>query len=656
MAIEKMKKLRLIAVSSQREELLRELMLLGCVEILEPSEEEGALSALTRYDGAELSRLKTEYAVLTNGVKQLDKFAPEKKKLLQPLPEAELMELLNERPIAGDLELAEKLNGLDEQIRRIAVEESRLRSVIESLIPWESLELSLDCKGTESAAVVLGSFPAAVDLAEADSSLAAASERAQIFRVSDDKNLHYTVLVALREELDEALMAVRQLGFAQMNFSDMKGTSRDCIAAAEKRLADLLREREALAAQIAAEAPHRPELKLRADTLATKIARAEASTRLMCTQSAFVFSGWLVAAREQQLAETLAKYDCAWETEDPDPDKPAEVPVKIRSNKLTAPYQMVTGMYSLPAYNGLDANPFVMPGFALFFGIMFADMAYGIIMLIAGILFLTKAKPRGGMKNLAGLLVQCGITTFIMGFLTGGFFGDAVSVVGGIFGQEWTLVPNFGAITVGDVVISLPLNLLEGNNPLYVLIAAMGIGVVHLAIGVGVGCYLKIRDGEWVDAIFNDLCWWVMFAGVALMVLGKGMILIYVGIAMLVIGNVLTKKGFGKVTGLFGAVYNGVTGYLGDILSYSRLMALMLAGSVIASVFNQLGALGGIFLFIPVFIIGHALNFGLNIIGCFVHTMRLQFLEFFGKWYRDGGRPFRPLEINTKYVTIKEDN
>jgi len=130
---------------------------------------------------------------------------------------------------------------------------------------------------------------------------------------------------------------------------------------------------------------------------------------------------------------------------------------------------------------------------------------------------------------------------------------------------------------------------------------------------------------------------------------------------MLVLGTFLTNKGIGRITGLFGAVYNGATGWLGDLLSYARLMALMLAGSVIASVFNKLGALGGgtvggVILFIVVFLIGHTLNFGLNVIGCFVHTLRLQYLEFFGKWYRDGGRPFRPLTIKTKYVDItKED-
>ena len=216
-------------------------------------------------------------------------------------------------------------------------------------------------------------------------------------------------------------------------------------------------------------------------------------------------------------------------------------------------------------------------------------------------------------------------------------------------------MPHLGTIHIGDsIAIDLPLNLLEGNNPLYVLILAMCLGLIHLAVGVGIGTYLNIKDGNWLSAV-ADLSWWVIFAGIAVMVLSGSPVLLYVGIAIMLIAAFLQGKGFGRVTGIFGAVYNGVTGYLGDVLSYSRLMALMLAGSVIASVFNQLGALGGIALFIPVAIIGHVLNFALNLIGCFVHTMRLQFLEFFGKWYRDGGRPFRPLNYNTKYVDIKED-
>jgi V/A-type H+-transporting ATPase subunit I len=262
---------------------------------------------------------------------------------------------------------------------------------------------------------------------------------------------------------------------------------------------------------------------------------------------------------------------------------------------------------------------------------------------------------------MAGLLIQCGITTIIFGFLTGGFFGNAVPTIGGIFGKTWTVVPTFATLHIGSIAsIDLPLNLLEGNNPLFVLIGAMCIGVVHLFIGVCISIYLQFREGKGLDAVLKEGSWWIMFVGLVLKILSIGNVngipvVLAIGALMMVVGAVKSGKGFGRITAVFSAVYGGVTGYLGDILSYSRLMALMLAGSVIASVFNQLGALGGIWLFIPVFIIGHVLNFGLNLIGCFVHTMRLHFLEFFGKWYRDGGRPFRPLAVQTKFVDIKED-
>ena len=215
-------------------------------------------------------------------------------------------------------------------------------------------------------------------------------------------------------------------------------------------------------------------------------------------------------------------------------------------------------------------------------------------------------------------------------------------------------MPYLGTIHIGEIAIDLPLDLLEGNNPLYVLIMAMGIGIVHLAVGVGIGTYLNIKDGKWLDAI-ADLSWWVILAGIGVMVVTGSNVVLIVGIVIMAVTAFLQGKGIGRFTNIFSAVYNGVTGYLGDILSYSRLMALMLAGSVIGSVFNQLGSLGGLVLFIPVALIGHTLNFALNLIGCFVHTMRLHFLEFFGKWYRDGGRPFRPLNYNTKYVDIKEE-
>ena len=488
-----------------------------------------------------------------------------------------------------------------------------------------------------------------------EAAVTSVSEMSGLFYSSADQDLHYFLLICHISEEAACVEAMRPFGFSRASARGWIGTAAENDKKLDGQLAELETKLTEAKERVASFAPVRDDLRHCIDRSVQDIAREDAASNLIGTDNTFYLQGWIPAESEEQLTGILGGFTCAWETQEPAPEEYEEVPVKLKSNKLTAPYNVITEMYSLPAYNGLDPNPFVMPFFALFFGIMFADMAYGLIMFLAGILALKLMKPKGTMKNMMGLLMQCGISTFIIGFLTGGFFGDAVSVVGGIFGKEWNIVPYLGTIRIGDsIAIDLPLNLLEGNNPLYVLILAMILGVIHLAFGVGIATYLNIKDKNWLAAV-ADLSWWCIFAGIAVMILAKNNILLYVGIAIMVLSAFLQGKGFGRITGIFGAIYNGLTGYLGDILSYSRLMALMLAGSVIASVFNQLGALGGLLLFIPVAIIGHLLNFALNLIGCFVHTMRLQFLEFFGKWYREGGRPFKPLNYNTKYVDIKED-
>ena len=159
-----------------------------------------------------------------------------------------------------------------------------------------------------------------------------------------------------------------------------------------------------------------------------------------------------------------------------------------------------------------------------------------------------------------------------------------------------------------------------------------------------------------MDAVFNEVAWWLMIAGVALLVLkiGAGKIVLILGAADLVVGQFVTKKKVGAALGgLLGAVYNGVTGLFSDILSYSRLMALMLSGSIISTVFNTLGAVAdNLIVFVIISMLGNALNFALNLLGCYVHDLRLQVLEFFGRFYEDGGRPYRPFAMNTKYVNI----
>lgn len=649
MAIEKMKKLRLMAVRGQKEDLLRELLLLGCVEVSEPedSELEPEIRGCLEREGSELLRYRTDHSKLTQAVELLQKFAPVKKPLLSAKPETDSDAILDYSKLPQTLEFAGEIIGRDERIRRITAEESRIRGQIESLVPWLSLDYPLGCPGTERCSVVLGGIPAALDIGSAEAALAAAAEEAELVLVDSDKDQHYLALICLKEELSAALESLREFSFAIASLSGMSGTAKECTERLEGELRSLASEKTRLTGEICSLSVHRQELELAADRLNAKIACAEAEDRMYGMDSTIALQGWALAKKVPELEACLKKYDCAWELSDPEPEEYPDVPIKLTNNKITNGLNMVTNMYSLPAYDTVDPNPLMAPFFILFYGLMMADMGYGLIMIIAALVAMKKIKPRGGTLSFCQLLFWGGISTFIMGFLTGGFFGDAIAQVGKILGKPegwgelWCL---FNPMT----------------DSMTVLIGAMVLGFIHLNTGMVISVVEKVRHGDAASAIWEEGSLWVIFIGAGLMALDIGNIggvptVLVLGCVMLFYGGSRGAKGIGKVTSVFGTLYNTVTGWFGDILSYSRIMALMLAGSVIATVFNTIGGIANsLWLFIPVFIIGHALNFALNLLGCYVHDLRLQCLEYFGKFYQDGGKAFKPLAINTKYYDIAE--
>lgn len=649
MAIEKMKKLRLMAVRGQKEELLRELLLLGCVEVSEP--ESDALEPEVRdclsKEGSELLRYRGEHSRLVQAVELLGKYAPAKKPLLSAKPETDSDAILDDSTLPQMLETADEIIGRDERIRRITAEESRMRGQIESLSPWLELDYPLACPGTEKCSVVLGGIPAAIDIGSAEAALNDAVEEAELVRVDSDKDQHYLALIALKEELPAALDSLREFGFAIASFSGMDGTAKECTERLNGELKRLAGEKEAAAREIWDQRVHREELELSADRLNAKIACAEAEDRMYGMDSTIVLQGWALAKKVPELEKCLEKYDCAWELSDPEPEEYPDVPVKLTNNNITNGLNMVTNMYSLPAYDGVDPNPLMAPFFILFYGLMMADMGYGLLMIIAAVVAMKKIKPRAGTLSFCQLLLWGGISTFVMGFLTGGFFGDALAQIGKILGKP----DGWGELWC----LFNPM-----NDSMMVLIGAMVLGLIHLNTGMVISVVEKVKKGDAESAIWEEGSLWVILIGIIFMVLDIGSIagvplVLVLGCLMLFYGGSREAKGFGKVTSVFSTLYNTLTGWFGDILSYSRIMALMLAGSVIATVFNTIGGIANnLVLFIIVFIIGHALNFALNLLGCYVHDLRLQCLEYFGKFYKDGGKAFDPLAINTKYYDITE--
>ena len=635
-----MKHLRLLGMESEREALLKTMQDLECVEISHIDGSEEALkTGLAKPDDRALLNAQEESRAYRAALAALDRFAPEKKGLFRKRQGVSRASFFNEENERQARAAAEAINADMRRLGEIESERTKNEALRASLAPWLAVDAPLD-----STDGVLSLLFGTVGATVTDDALRALSDSLSGLltwqQASGDKTLRYLLIACHKSVKEQALSALRELGFSTVSFRGLCGTAEENDKKLEAALAALESERREIERRVERFGGNRETLLEASDRAAILLRREEAKSRLIETDKVFLLEGWLPADRCTALEKALEPFTCAVETREPAEDEYPQVPVQLRNNKLTRPLNMVTEMYSLPAYGTLDPNPLMAPFFILFYGIMMADMGYGILMMIASVIIGKKYRPKGTSGELFSLLGLCGLSTFIVGALTGGFFGDFLT--------------QLVAIVSPGTVFALPKLFDPLDDLTMILIGSMALGVVQIITGMAISLIEKCRRKKILDAFFEEITWWIVFLGIALAVLKKGTAVLYLGCALVLLGPIVQGKGWGKLTGVFGSIYNHVTGYFGDILSYTRLMALMLAGSVIAQVFNMLAAMpGNVVAFLIISMLGNAMNFGLNLLGCYVHDLRLQCLEFFNKFYVDGGKPFRPMTLDTEYVDLQ---
>lgn len=655
MAIVKMRRLRVIALGEEREDLLQQLLHVGCVEVTEP---EGKLSdpewaALLRRETSALGEVKSKSNAVSGALEALRKYAPVKSGLFTLRDTMKESDFLSAETLNGALTNAAEINDRVGRVSQLFTQENRLAGQRASLIPWTGLDLPLDTKSTEHVQINFAVCPAGVDLGEVRAALTAAAPSAELFEASTDKELHYLLLVCHQAESEAVAETVKPYGLSNTSFKEFTGTAAENIVRIDDQLATLVAEREAVTAEIATYSDCRQALRVCADRLVAEQAKEGAREKLLTNGTILFMEGWITEPGLPRAEEVLSRFSCAWETAEPlDEEEP---PILLDDPKWMTPINMVTEMYSMPAYRSIDPNPLIFWFYVFFFGFMFADIAYGIIIWAVCYFITKKYKPKFTMGYMFKLGQYLGISTAICGIFSGGFFGDLIPKVSqAFFGLSVDQLPGWLQTFCNGIIVN-PI-----GNPMPVLIIAIGIGVVHLLFGQCVHIYMGFRDGKGVDALLDVVPWWAFFASIGLVAAGFPGWCILLGCLLLVATQGRSKRGLlGKILGGVASLYD-VTAWLSDILSYARLMALMLATSVIASVMNTLGTLGGpsvlgIILFIVVFFVGHTFNIGVNVIGTYVHAARLQYLEFYGKFFEEGGVAFQPLAYQTKFVDIIEE-
>lgn len=367
--------------------------------------------------------------------------------------------------------------------------------------------------------------------------------------------------------------------------------------------------------------------------------------KLFETDKTVYFEGWV---REDQLKEVEIELNekVGSNIELLDVDEDEVVPTYTKNNKFVSNFETITNMFSVPNPNELDPNPMMSFWYWLIFGIMMGDVGYGLVMVVFFSLFNKLKKPKGDFKKLINVFKYSGISSIIFGVLLGSFFGasfDLLNMIGKLFGNDQLTSVIFDPI----------------NDPLPMLVLSIAIGVVHIISGLILKIINEIRRKEVITALSDGLSWIIILVGIALFVLVKptliGIITVLIGALMLIITKALSGSGFvGKILAGSGSIME-VSNYLGDILSYSRILALSLSTAVIAFTFNLLadmvsGSIIGFLLAIIIYIIGHVFNFAMGLLSAYVHDGRLQYLEFYGKFYEGGGTLFEPFTYELKYI------
>ena len=642
MAVGKMKKLSVVTMRSEADKLMTELQKRRCVD-LSASVPDTTVPNAQPIRAEEAARLQRKLRDTRQAIDFLSQYHKKTRSLFTPMTEV---------PFAGDTrETADtesaisRAVGLEDRLRRIGGELQALENERLALFPWRGYAGVLPGTETRFTKTVCGTLPGGVDPSGLDTALGSYSCVTEI--VSADKTSSAIAVTAHKDDLDAVLRTLTGFGFTQTtaSASAVEGFADGKLSLLRTEQANLDSEREEIRHDAEALAEKLSAIEVYCDRLTTTLARLDASGQLTYTDTTAILTGWVPEKATEKLIELLESRGDAYALSDPEPED--DVPVLLENNAMATQFEPVISLYSLPAYGTFDPT-FIMSFFyIIIFGLMFADVGYGVLLVAACLLGLKLMKPTGSLRKFMWMFTMCGGSMIVMGVLFGGYFGDLPDAIARYF---------LGKPEGCDLALWFnPL-----SEPMMFLFVSLGIGALHLFAGLCVKFHVLWRGGHPFAAIFDAGSWMLVFigAGIAFVSMDVGIAVVCVGLVMLVLTQGRAEKNpIMKVLKGLLSLYD-IVSYVSDLLSYSRILSLGLASAVIASVFNTIGTMfgptvAGVIMLIIVGTIGHVMNLGINLLGSFVHTSRLQYIEFFGKFYEDGGRPFTPLSPQSQYVRFE---
>lgn len=643
MAIVEMRKVTLLGLIQEKKAILSLLQRMGTVEINEIAEADSAADGLKPASSAGEGS-EDALSLVTAALAFLKGYDPQKYGLFSErilvTPE-ELQSVMDNKAVY--LKAAQVCSSLEEALGSIKARTTRLSSQLTQLLPWEGLSVPFSAlQGTKNTVLCLGTVPREAQSAF-EAAVSAQGPELHLHCAGVGKTEAYYLILA-HQTLSEAVsQTLKDFSFTPAQLGVGMVTPAEEIEKIRRALSEAEAEKAGIHEQAMAQLSALRELRILYDGLSIEVARGQNEQKLMESGKAFVLQGWVPAEETDALRSELMQRTAAVHLDFEEPGPREVYPVLLKNPPLVRPFEMVTGLYSTPHHRGLDPNLYMAPFYFAFFGMMVSDAGYGLILALAAAYLTKKLKLRGTGRKLGWLISLGGISTFFWGVLFGGWFGDAGAAAARAMGFSRS------ALWFDPM-----------DQPLLMLGLCFGLGLVQVFVGMGLQAYMNIKRGKVMDAVFDQGLWYMLIIGLLLLATNAaaaGRALAILGAAGLVLTQGRSQEGVLRkfLSGVL-SLYN-ITGFLSDILSYSRLFALGLATGVIAMVINQLGAMLAthplMWIFAAVILAcGHLFNILINVLGAFVHASRLQYIEFFGKFFEGGGHAFQPLRIQTKYIEL----
>ena len=657
MAIVKMSKFDLVVFAEQRAKVLKKLQKFKEVSFvdIELHDENGELSkdaveGVTKYvNNEELTHIDERLYQLSNAISLIKKYDERKTRLRDVIHGNEnyTFDELAKKALTYDWKkVSSELNKIGTQYSQIKSEISKKYMRYDEIDLWERLDVNpKELKNLKKVNTFLGTVPIKLKGTFIDGISELDKTYYEELKIVKDE-VYYLVISSIDESEKKKLAEVfRNSSFTVENL-DIDAVPQDYKNGLQKEISELKKEKRRLKAQIKTYSEDLTDLQAVYEYMQNKKLRIVESEKLAQTENTILIKGWIPTEKVSEFEKVIKdeagdNYYLTFTDADRDD---ATVPIKLKNGKVASTFENLTGMYAYPRYNEIDPTPLFTPFYILFFGMMGADVGYGLVLLLATMFVLKVVNLSSQMRKSIKFFFYLSFSVIFWGLLYGSYFGATIPGM-------WRLVDpasQYNDLLIGSIVF----------------------GVVHIFVGLAIKAYMLIRDGKSLEAVYDVLFWYMALIGGMLFLIFKLMNLSAVvanvsmwgmiaGMAGIVLTGGREAKGVGAKLG--GGLYSlyGISSYVGDFVSYSRLMALGLSGGFIASAINMIaGMISGSWvgmIFIPVILIaGHLFNMFLSFLGAYVHTSRLMYVEYFGKFYEGGGKPFKDFRTENKYINLDD--